>query len=249
MLTGEQLFGGEDTVQILSNVLQQPVDLERVPAKFRKLLGRCLDRNPRDRLRDIGEAWFLLVEPQSGVINPAQTDSPPHKRRTRWLWPTAAGVLGFAVLGLGYVAYQHTKAESPRVQRFSVLPPEKAIHNAGSIPQISPDGRRIVMVVSIDGQASLWLRDLDALNGRILQGTSGASYPFWSSDSRSVGFFADNKLKKIDVNGGPALTLCDVVSGRGGAWNQDDIIVYGPPQRWVVPGSSRGWHAGGFERA
>ncbi|MBV8903133.1 MAG: PD40 domain-containing protein, partial [Acidobacteriia bacterium] len=133
------------------------------------------------------------------------------------------------VLGLGYVAYRHTREEAPRVARFSVLPPEKASLNAGSIPQISPDGRRIVMTASIDGQASasLWLRDLDALNGRILPETSGASYPFWSPDSRWVGFFADNKLKKIDVTGGTALTLCDAAGPRGGTWNQDDVIVYG----------------------
>jgi serine/threonine-protein kinase len=101
--------------------------------------------------------------------------------------------------------------------------------NIGDIPQISPDGRRVVMTVSIDGQASasLWLRDLDSLNGRLLPRTSGASFPFWSTDSRWVGFFADNKLKKIDVNGGPTLTLCDVPQGRGGTWSQDEVIVYG----------------------
>jgi Tol biopolymer transport system component len=113
-----------------------------------------------------------------------------------------------------------------------VLRLEKALKNAGDIPQISPDGRRIIMSVSIDGQASasLWLRDLDSLNGRILPGTSGASYPFWSPDSRRVGFFADDKLKKIDVTGGPALTLCDTgltSQVRGGSWNRDDVIVYG----------------------
>jgi hypothetical protein len=75
--------------------------------------------------------------------------------------------------------------------------------------------------------ASLWLRDLDSLNGRILPGTSGASYPFWSPDSHRLGFFAAGKLKKIDVSGGPALTLCDAPQARGGSWNQDDLIVYG----------------------
>jgi serine/threonine-protein kinase len=228
MLTGERLFKGDDTVQVLSNVLQQPVDLDRVPAKFRTLLARCLDRNPKDRLRDIGEARFSLREGGTGV--PPQTESLPHRPPTKWLWPAVAGVLGVAVLGLGYIAYQHTREEAPRVERFSVLPPENARpKNAGDIPQISPDGRRTVMPVSIDGQPShsLWLRDLDSLSGRMLPGTSGASFPFWSPDSRWVGFFADNKLKKIDVNGGPALTLCDVPGGRGGSWSQDDVIVYG----------------------
>src|SRR5215469_5055856 len=124
MLTGERLFHGEDTVQVLSNVLQQAVDLERVPAKFRKLLGRCLDRNPKDRLRDIGEARFLLEERQSGVINSGQADSQSHKPLTKWLWPAVAGVLGVAVLGLGYMAYRHSAEEAPRVERFSLPVPE-----------------------------------------------------------------------------------------------------------------------------
>ena len=80
MLTGERLFQGEDTVQVLGRVLEQPVDVERAPARFRKLLGRCLDRNPKERLRDIGEARFLLREPESGTDSPAQAKSLPHKR-------------------------------------------------------------------------------------------------------------------------------------------------------------------------
>jgi serine/threonine-protein kinase len=160
MLTGDRLFRGEDTVQVLSNVLQQPVDLERVPPKFRKLLARCLDRNPKDRLRDIGDARFLLEDAQSGS---AQAESRSRKPHTKWMWPAVAGVLGTAVLGLGYIAYRHTREEAPRIERFSVLLPEKSSHrNPGDIPQISPDGHRVVMSVSMDGQpsSSLWVRDL-----------------------------------------------------------------------------------------
>jgi Tol biopolymer transport system component len=229
MLTGERLFQGEDTIEVLSNVLQQPVNLERVPPKFRKLLGRCLDRNPKDRLRDIGDARFLLEEPKGGADVAGQDGVPAQARSSRMAW-AIAGVLGVAVLGLGYVAYRHSPEEAPRVQRFSVLLPEHAsLRNVPDMPQISPDGRHIIMVVFIDGQvsSSLWLRDLDSLNGRVLSGTSGASFPFWSPDSRWVGFFADNKLKKIDVTGGPALTLCDATGARGGTWNQDEVIVYG----------------------
>jgi Tol biopolymer transport system component len=226
MLTGERLFQGDDTVQVLSNVLQQPIDLERVPAKFRKLLGRCLDRNPKDRLRDIGEARFLLEEPKGGAEVAGQGGTPVQARSSKIAW-AIAGVLGMAVLGLGYVAYRHTREEAPRIQRFSVLPPEGVnFNNAAAIPQISPDGRSIVAAVLIDGQPSLWLRELDALSGRMLPGTKGASYPFWSPNSRWVAFFADNKLKKIDVTGGPALTLCDAAAPRVGAWNQDDVILY-----------------------
>ena len=79
----------------------------------------------------------------------------------------------------------------------------------------------------MDGQTGLWVRDLDGLNARLLPGTAGGGYPFWSPDSRWVAFFADGKLKKIDVAGGPALTLCDVNQGRLGTWSREDVIVYG----------------------
>jgi len=107
--------------------------------------------------------------------------------------------------------------------------PEKAQFPSGVyIPMISPDGRRVAFAAMIDGKTGLWLRDLDGLSARLLPGTDGASYPFWSPDSRWVAFFADGKLKKIDVNGGPALTLCDVPQGgRSGTWNKEDLIVYG----------------------
>jgi hypothetical protein len=116
-----------------------------------------LDWNPKDRLRDIGEARFLFVEPQSGVIN---------KPHTKWMWPAVARVLGVAVLGLGYIAYRQTREEAPRVERLSVFVPKNLRHmNPNDIPQISPDGRRFVMGVAITGQTtgSLWLRDLDSL--------------------------------------------------------------------------------------
>ena len=81
------------------------------------------------------------------------------------------------------------------------------------------------------GQYALWLRDLDGSDARMLPGTLGAFSPFWSPDSRSVGFFAEGKLKRIDVTGGPARTICDVGDIRGGTWSQDDVIVYGTPQQ------------------
>jgi eukaryotic-like serine/threonine-protein kinase len=171
----------------------------------------------------------LLDEPKGEAEVAGQEGTSVQARSSKIPW-TIAGVLGVAVLGLGYFAYRHSAEEAPRVQRFSVLLPENAsLGSVPDLPQISPDGRHIIMVVFINGQASssLWLRDLDSLNGRILPGTSGASYPFWSPDSRWVGFFARDKLKKIDVAGGPALTLCGAPQGRGGTWDQDDVIVYG----------------------
>jgi len=145
--------------------------------------------------------------------------------RLKWLWPAAAAVLALA---LGYDQYRHSTGEPPRVERFSLLTPEKmSFDYLGGVPAISPDGRRVAFAPFSGGQRALWLRDLDGLNPRMLPGTSGAEYPFWSPDSRSLGFFAEGKLKRIDETGGPVRTLCDVGQARGGTWSPADVIVYG----------------------
>src|SRR5205823_2606703 len=93
---------------------------------------------------------------------------------------------------------------------------------------LSPDGRQIVFVASGDGPSRLWLRPLDSTTARPLAGTEGAAIPFWSSDNRSVGFFADAKLKRVDVAGGPPQTLATAPGFRGGTWNADGVILFTP---------------------
>jgi Tol biopolymer transport system component len=229
MLTGERLFRGDDTVQLLSNVLQQPVDLERVPPKFRKLLARCLDRNPKERLRDIGEARFLLLEPESWAESPAAS-LPDKTSRVLWLLVAALAVIA---AGLGYVAFRHSQEEAPRVAKLTVLPPERGQFvvtgtTFAGPPAVSPDGSHIAFIANVDGKNGLWIRDLDSPTPRLLAGTEGAVSPFWSPDSRYVGFGADAKLKKIDITGGPPLTICQAPSLRGAAWNKNDVIVFNP---------------------
>ena len=120
--------------------------------------------------------------------------------------------------------------------RFFVSPPETwslpmlTPTGASAAPlAVSPDGRRIAFLAkSTDGKYLLWVRSLDTLTAQALAGTEGASSPFWSPDSRFLGFFAGGKLKKIDVSGGPPITVCDAPAGRGGAWNRDGVIVYTP---------------------
>src|SRR5207244_5792640 len=93
----------------------------------------------------------------------------------------------------------------------------------------SPDGRRLVFVMfKGDQKPQLWVRRLDALSGQALPGTDDASFPFWSPDSRFIGFFAQGKLKKIDASGGPPQTICDAPAGEGGTWNRDGRIVFAP---------------------
>jgi Tol biopolymer transport system component len=93
---------------------------------------------------------------------------------------------------------------------------------------ISPDGRTLVIAASANGKRQLWLRPMDALQAQPMASTEGATYPFWSPDSRTIGFFAQGKLKKVAARGGPAQSLCDAPRARGGSWNRDDVIVFSP---------------------
>ena len=234
MLTGKQAFTGETTTDILAAVVKTEPDLTLVPVKVRPLLRRCLEKDPKKRLRDISGVELLLEEPL------AQTHS-AGKHIVSRLWIIASALSVLVGLGLGAVVFRHSQEAAPRVTRLSLATPEKANFNVrGSIPQISPDGQRVVFAPPIEGKADLWVRDLDSLNLQMLPGTSGASYPFWSPDSKWVGFFTENKLKKINVTGGPPVILCDVVQGRGGTWSQDGVIVYASYQKGLFRVSAAG---------
>jgi len=226
MLTGERMFTGETVTDVLAQVVTKAPDLERAPQKVRRLLRKCLEKDPRKRLRDIGDFEVLLEEAPPA---PAAVPEPePAKPASKLPWAIAAGLL-LTTLGAGFVAVRHATEEQPRLQKFSLLPPEKAtMRRASDIPQLSPDGRRLAFAATVDGKDTLWVRELDSLNARSLAGTEGAQYPFWAPDSRWLAFFADGKLKKIDVTGGPALTLADAPNGRLGTWNRDDVIVFAP---------------------
>jgi eukaryotic-like serine/threonine-protein kinase len=226
MLTARQLFHGETVSDILASVLKDDRNLDSVPEKVRPLLKRCLEKNPRKRLQAIGD-WDLLLDraPGSQLGVDSKTAKPS---RFAKIVIAAAVVLAVATLSLGVVSYRHVREESPRMLKMSVLPPGKGTFQGNSLPAISPDGRRLAFVATTDGKDQLWVRDLDSLAARALPGTGDASYPFWSPDSHFIAFFSsDNKLKRIDVAGGPALVLCNVVLGRGGTWSKDDVIVFG----------------------
>ena len=102
------------------------------------------------------------------------------------------------------------------------LPENSTVHSFA----ISPDGRTLVIAAAVNGKRQLWLRPMDALQAQPMPFTEDATYPFWSPDSRYIGFFAQGKLKKIAASGGPAQSLCDAPDGRGGSWNRDDVIVF-----------------------
>src|SRR5262249_46538688 len=154
----------------------------------------CLQKDPKLRLRDIGEARFL-VETESGVEVPLQAKA---WSTVAWI-PWAIALVAIAVAS--FFAYRHYTQEI-RTVRLSLPPPQDGTFNvAERTPGVSPDGRRIVFAATVGGNTSLWVRELDALEPRRLPGTDEPRFPFWSPDSRRVAFFSNGRLKRIDIAG------------------------------------------------
>jgi Tol biopolymer transport system component len=241
LLTGERLFKGEDVAETLAQVLTKEPAFDRVPAKAQRLLRRCLAKDPKRRLRDIGEAWFLLEDSAEQVGAPL---ADVHTLKRSWLWPSVAVVL-LVVAALAFVAWKHFHEEAPRLIMFSLPTPERGLlPPLAPTVAVSPDGRRVAFEAGVGGKLSLWVRDLDNPAARMLVEIGGApGPPFWAPDSRRLGFFDGGKLKEVDVAGGPAMTIADTRDTPGsGTWNQDDVIIFGT---FSPPGLLRVAAAGG----
>jgi Tol biopolymer transport system component len=232
MLTGRVLFAAEDLTSTLAAVVKDTPDLTAVPAEVRPLLERCLEKEPRKRLRDIGDIDLLL-----GAAASAPPSAPGKSRPG--VFALMLALIGAAVFALlaAAIAFVHFREKPPEIAplRLSLLPPENTTFdftNGVGLPAISPDGTRIVFGArTADGKNPLWVRPLDSTVAQQLVGTERAAFPFWSPDSRYIAFYADGKLKKIDASGGPAITLADAPNGRGGSWSPAGIILFNPDAR------------------
>ncbi|MBN1569168.1 MAG: serine/threonine-protein kinase [Acidobacteria bacterium] len=219
MLTGRQLFGGDTISDTLASVLTREPEWEKVPVKARSLLRRCLEKDPKKRLRDIGDAYALLE---------TAPESPPVKK-SRLSWGIA-GALALA-LAISLCAPWRSKPPASEPMRLQIAYPDKVTPGQIGGFALSPDGRHLAFVaMDSDGIRRLWVRDLQSFEIRFLAGTESANdeVPFWSPDNRSIAFDAGGKLKKVDISGGPPTPLCNLSGGvPGGSWNGNDVIIFG----------------------
>jgi Tol biopolymer transport system component len=222
-LSGKKAFEGESVSDTLAAVMKLEPDWNalphEVPVSIHKLLRRCLTKDRKQRLRDIGEARIVLADPGGTEVS-AQAGSRLHAKMP-WV---IASILAAGLAAVSFVYVRQPRPAAPQVIQSTIDAPPKTIIRTFAI---SPNGLYVAMTTTGEGGTELWMRPLDALQPRALAGTEGARSPFWSPDSRDIGFFVGDKLKRISVVGGPVQTICDATGGLGGTWNSEGVIVFG----------------------
>jgi serine/threonine-protein kinase len=222
LLTGERLFKGEDPADTLAHVLTQEPDLTKAPKQVRLLLGECLQRDPKLRLRDIGDAKRLLETESETSPKQANARSPFH---STWLPWTLVGALVITLAGSVWML-RPRQVELKPLTRLNVDLGPDAVAGMSTTVAISPDGTRIVFPVrGEDGKQRLATRLLDQAKETVLSGTEDGRDPFFSPDGQWIGFFSPGKMKKISVLGGAPVTLCDAAAPKGASWGDDGYIV------------------------
>jgi serine/threonine protein kinase len=230
VLTGKRAFAGDDVSDTLANVLKTEPDWSALPpetpAPIRRLLHHCLAKDKRGRIGDASTARIEIDDVQSRPHDAGERVHDPGQRRERILWASLVAIV--SLIAGGVLVWLRDSAVSraslPEMRLEITTPPT---YEPASFA-ISPNGRRLVFAGNADGHSWLWLRALDTVTAERLAGTEGALYPFWSPDSRSLGFFANGKLKRLDLGAGTPQTLADAPAGLGGAWNRAGVILFSP---------------------
>ncbi len=243
MLTGKKTFPGETVSDTIAKILEREPDWEQMPADtpqpVQRLLHRCLQKDKTMRLQDVGEIRAEIDGVTSGAssvwtgpVSVSSAGEGKSRRGKARLWKVLALVSTVAAV-LFAAAWLRTPGEKPRLIRSSILQPAESRFltmgdYAGPVV-VSPDGKRIAFVANDASlQRVLYVRELDAAEARTIPGTVEASFPFWSPDGLSIGYFTDTQLKRVDLSGGFPITICDAINGRGGDWNQDGVIIFSP---------------------
>ena len=239
MVTGKRAFEGKSQLSVASAILEkEPAPVTTVkpmtPPALDHIIRKSLAKLPDDRWQSASDlaselSWIAEGELTS-VTQVAQKPAARGRERGKWLpWVLAAvGLVAAITLGVMQFAFREAKP----VVRTQINAPEK-VHfnfvgdNAGP-PVISPDGTQIVFSATADNKTQLYLRSIRELTLHALPGSENGTFPFWSPDNRSVAFFADNKLKRVDVAGGPPVIVCEASQARGGDWSASGVILFAP---------------------
>ncbi|MFZ0276077.1 MAG: protein kinase [Candidatus Sulfotelmatobacter sp.] len=231
MLTGTRPFEGKSQISVASAILEK--DPERIsaiqpltPPALEYVITACLAKNPEERIQTAHDValqlkWIVGSSTVASLAPPKSTDTEPN-RRERMAWLVAAAL---ALLLVAFGLWWLSSRTTPKTSYFAAPLPFEAQDLS-----IAPNGHTVVIVGHPESERtnSLWLYEPGAQESTRIPNTDGANFPFWSADGRSIGFFADGKLKRLDLAGGPVQTLCDAPTGRGGAWNKNGDIIFTP---------------------
>ncbi len=230
MLTGQKAFTGKSQASLIGSIMtSEPASISSiqpmVPPALDRVVKGCLAKEPEHRWHTAHDVrmqlqWIAEGGSQAGLPAPVAAR---RRSREKLAWGVAAvALLAAAALGLGF---WKRAPKSPRTVRFEISTPEDV--TSIDTPRISPDGRYLAFnATDAGGKARVWVRPLNALTAQPLAGTEGATRPFWSPDSRFLGFVAEGKLKKVEVTGGPPQKICDAATGSDGTWSSEGVILF-----------------------
>jgi serine/threonine protein kinase len=234
MATGKKAFTGKSQASLIAAILSsepQPITAIQpmTPAALERLVKTCLAKDPEDRWQTAHDVMLELRSISEGLSQPGtQTRVIVKPSRERLAWAIAS----LAILSLlAFILFFRIGRKETSSMRFVIPPPENMEFNVsteGCPPVLAPNGHAIAFcAVDEKGQSLLWVQPVGSLSAKVLAGTEGATFPFWSSDSKSIGFFAGGKLKTIEANGGPTLSICEAPRSRGGTWS-GEVILFTP---------------------
>jgi serine/threonine protein kinase len=252
MATGQRAFEASGRASLIAAIVErEPAPISSiqplVPPALERIVSVCLRKDPAERWQTahdvrLGLEWAAQAGSAAGIPAPVTVK---RKNRERLAW-VAAAVLLMACLATAWVAVARGRAlGNERKIVASITAPDGSRFetfggNIGSLT-LSPDGKWVTFAASSpDRNTMLYIRPLDSSGAQPIDGSEGASFPFWAPDSRQIGFFAGGKLKKIDRTGGAAISVCDASNGRGGTWNEDGVIVFAPETQQPIHRVSAG---------